>query len=108
MEKQMATEKTTKSSLYKMTAKDMEATAQTLETYAKSFREVAELMRERKMDSIMVTGVPSVLSAFKRLDGHFLSCQDSLGNLAIGEPIPVYDYQAEPEKSKLASKKSKP
>jgi hypothetical protein len=107
MEKQIATDKTTKSNLYKMTAKDMESTSQTLETYAKSFRQVAELMRERQMESIMVTGVPSVLSAFKRLDGHFLSCQDSLGNLAVGEPIPVYDYQGQPEKSKLASKKPK-
>ena len=92
---------------YKMTASDMKATAGALETYAQNFNKIAAIMEERKLETISVTGVPSVLTAFKRLDGHYLSANESLGFLAVGEPIPRYEHMGEPEKSSLASKKTK-
>ena len=103
----MKTETNNERGPYKMSPKDMETTAKTLAAYAENFQEVAEAMRQRDLDSIEVTGLPSVLAAFKRLDGHYLSARESLSILSNGQPMPVYDFAPEPEKSKPASKKTK-
>lgn len=87
----------------RMTPKDFETTARSLEAYAKAFADIAEYMKQNNVDAITVTGSASMKFYLLRADAHYRSCREQLGYLAIGEMVPEYSYEEpkqEPKKKR--------